>query len=53
MEVLKVGEIFYDGKIINADNASIGVITSTLDDVNKKHDATMNKINNILNQLQN
>lgn len=52
MKLESIGEIFYDGRVINLDNASLETLNPLLDKVKSEKEDLMNKLNNILGEIQ-
>lgn len=53
MKFESMGEIFTNGRIINLDKASAETINSALEEVKVQKNNTLNKINNLLAEIQN
>lgn len=53
MKFESMGEIFADGRIINLDKASAETINSVLEEVKTQKGNALNKINNLLAEIQN
>lgn len=52
MNTEKLGEIFFNGKIINLDNVSEEVLDNTLSEINTKKEEIIDRINSILAEIQ-
>lgn len=51
METEKIGEIFVDGRIINLDNSSAEIISSTLQQLDNQKSNIIGKLNKILSEI--
>lgn len=52
MKFEEIGEIFYDGRIINLDNPSIDMLNSTLENIKIKKDELNEKLDNLVVEMQ-
>ena len=52
MKTEVLGEIFFDGKIVNLDSASIKDLDNMIIEINEKEEDTINKLNRVLAEIQ-
>ena len=53
MEVEKIGEIVYDGKMLNLDEISLESCNTILNEISVQKQTTIDMINEILAEIQN
>lgn len=53
MNTEKLGEIFVDGKIINLESSSIEELDAMLEQINSQKEIIVNRIDAILEEIQN
>lgn len=53
MELQNIGEVFYSGRVINLDNASIEFLNDSLEKMKYEKEDLLNQLNNIVNEIQN
>ena len=52
MKTEDLGELFFDGRIVNLDKASTQDIDELLLQLNQKEEAVINKLNRVLAEIQ-
>ena len=52
MKVENIGEIFFEGKIINLDNSSIEELNQILQNIKNEKDKVIDSINDLLEEVQ-
>ena len=52
MKTENLGELFFDGRIINLDSASVQDIDNMIIQINQKEDEIINKLNRVLAEIQ-
>ena len=52
MELQKIGEVFYAGRVINLDNSSIEFLNDSLQKINLEKENLLFHFNNIVSEIQ-
>ena len=52
MKTENLGELFFDGRVINLDNFSVQDIDNTIIQINQTEENVINKLNRVLAEIQ-